>query len=906
MNFKKIIAAFSVFISVINFALFAQQDSLPLTSVVEKTQKLLTSYPIEKVHIHFDKPYYAVGDTLWFKTYLNSNMTNYQLSKIVYVEMLNGRDSVIRILQLPVKEKTANGQIVLDPETFKQDNYRFRAYTMWMANQGPDYFFNKVVPIGDVLRKQLYTHIDFKDVSANNVPATEARIVFKDFSGKPYVGKKVSWEVISNFESIAKGKGETAADGSLVAKISTDLKAKLTEGKLVTSVVLANPDKPAIGTFPLSDALNDLDLQFFPEGGELLGGVETNIAFKAVGSNGLSREVKGEVLDKDNKVVANFTSEHLGMGKFKLTPELGTIYRVNVTVPSGSNYSFRLPRVRQSGIGLHVDSSDSLAIKVAIVANDTYFERNKGKGFYLLAQSGGILCYAAQAILNNRSFNASIPKDKFPTGVAQFALLSSKGLPLSERLVFIRHDDTLKLQVQTDKKAYAIKDKVLLNLVSKSDSGATSGSFSVAVTDETKVPYAEDDENTILSNFLLTSDLKGYIEKPNYYFNHINSIKEAHLDLLMMTQGFRRFSYRDILADKYPQVLFFPQQGIDITGMVRLKNGMPAANVGLLISIPDKRYNAEARTDENGLFKFSNVVFTDSSSVTINARGNDNYRDLVITLDGEHYPGINKNPDRPDELQNMDTVLKSYLANSQKEYRSEFVLDEVEVVAKPVEKPSHKDYPALSGLSPIADHVIDGKQFSGCNDLLTCLQTQAMGLTYEDYNFYVTRDYNGGNRTPVQVFLNGMAVDVNALNTVMPAEVESVEIFTKDDLGTVNRTYQSNGVLVVNTKKKPKGQSISIKDLDKLIPKSNIITFSPLGYFKTKEFYSPKYTTIESKNISDLRSTIFWAPNVVTDKLGNAKLEFYNADGKGNYRVIVEGMAPSGQVGRTIYHYQVK
>src|SRR5690606_11739340 len=168
-----------------------------------------------------------------------------------------------------------------------------------------------------------------------------------------------------------------------------------------------------------------------------------------------------------------------------------------------------------------------------------------------------------------------------------------------------------------------------------------------------------------------------------------------------------------------------------------------------------------------------------------------------------------------------------------------------------------------------------------CNALLMCLQTAAMGLTFDREYFYVTRDYNAGSRVPVQVFLNGMPVDVHALHTVAPSDVESIEIFTRDELGTVNRTYKTNGVLVVHTKKKPEGEKLSIADLEKLIPKSNIVTFTPLGYIKKKEFYVPKYETQESRNISDLWTTIHCAPDVTTDAEGNARMEFYNADGIG-------------------------
>lgn len=898
----------SFFVTAFSLHSRAQQDSVPLQTMVDHTQKLLGSYPIEKVHLHFDKPYYAVGDTLWYKAYLTSNLTDYQWSKIVYVELLNSKDSLLRTWRLPLTDDhTASGYAVLDPENFRQDNYRVRAYTQWMINFGPDYFFDKVVPIGDALRKQVNTRIDFKDLSAGNTAQAQASIIFRDHSNRPYGNRKVSWEVVSNFETIARGRGETGADGALNIAVSSEKKEQIRAGRLVVALTLNNPAKPVIATFPLRSALADVDVQFFPEGGELLNDIETVIAFKAIGNDGLGRTIKGEVVDKDNQVVASFASEHLGMGKFSLQPQAGNTYSARVQLPGGEMRTYRLPRVKAAGIGLAVNNTDSAELRIRITANDVFFERNKGKGFYIMAQANGMLCYAAQATLRNNVIQVAVPKDKFPAGVTQITLFSSRGQPLSERVAFIyRKDMVLDLAVKSDRPTYGIKQKVLLDLGAKAEGEAVSGTFSVSVTDETKVPYADEDDVSVLSNMLLSADLRGYVEKPNYYFIDTDNSKLAHLDLLLLTQGYRRVDYRNVLAGKYPEVHLFPEQGVDVTGTVRLRNGLPAVNAGLTISIPDRRYTAETRTDESGRFRFPNLVFSDSSSVTINGRGNDNYRDLVISVDGGQFPTVNRNVNTPSELLNIDTALEPYLQNSQKTYRSEFLLDEVEIVAKPVVKPSHKDYPALSGLGMMADHTIDGANLSGCNVLLMCLQTAAMGLTFEQENFYVTRDYNAGSRVPVQVFLNGMAVDVHALNTVTPAEVESIEIFTRDELGTVNRTYQTNGVLVVHTKKKPQGEKMSLADLEKLIPKSNVVTFTPLGFLKKKEFYVPKYVTQESRNISDLRTTVHWAPDVITDAEGNARLEFYNADGKGSYRIVVEGMDKAGRIGRQVYRYTVQ
>lgn len=120
-----------------------QKPTIPINTVVEKVQKYFGVYPVEKIHLHFDKPYYAVGDTLWFKGYLHQNLYEYAASRIMYVEVLTSKDSLIQTLRIPLEGNVGQGQLVLDPQFVSQDNYRFRAYTKWMANFDNSYFFNR-------------------------------------------------------------------------------------------------------------------------------------------------------------------------------------------------------------------------------------------------------------------------------------------------------------------------------------------------------------------------------------------------------------------------------------------------------------------------------------------------------------------------------------------------------------------------------------------------------------------------------------------------------------------------------------------------------------------------------------------------------------------------------------------
>ncbi|NGM89415.1 hypothetical protein G5B35_19145 [Parapusillimonas sp. SGNA-6] len=306
---------------------------------------------------------------------------------------------------------------------------------------------------------------------------------------------------------------------------------------------------------------------------------------------------------------------------------------------------------------------------------------------------------------------------------------------------------------------------------------------------------------------------------------------------------------------------------------------------------------------------FENLVFPDSSKVNINARGNDNYRSLVINLDQTYFPAIDeRNPYTANEVLNIDEQLTPYLENSKNEYRKSILIDEV-VVSRTVQTSrTSKEFSSLSGLS-MAEHRIEGDRFSGCNVLTMCLSTLLTGITYDNntLKYYVTRNYNQGSRVPVQFFLNGMPIDENMLNSVQPHEIEAVEIFLRDDLGTVSRMYQNDGVVSIITKKeKPKGPRMTLSQIEALIPKTNVIDIFPLGYIKERKFYLPKYDTSQSKATNDYRTTIYWNPDVQLDENGKVTLDYYNADGNGRYKVVVEGMDDTGRLGRKEFYYNVK
>src|SRR5260221_2358477 len=178
---------------------------------------------------------------------------------------------------------------------------------------------------------------------------------------------------------------------------------------------------------PLSGKIN---VQFFPESGDLVYGIDSKVAFKAVGDDGFGKDIKGVILDDQNQEVTTFHSRHLGMGIFNLSPVSGKTYKARITYSDGSENSINLPLPLIKGYVLHINNADSLNIVVKIETSRNLINENANEGINLIAQSGGEIYFAAKSKSVSTIFTAVIPKRKFPSGIVQFTLFSSSGEPL--------------------------------------------------------------------------------------------------------------------------------------------------------------------------------------------------------------------------------------------------------------------------------------------------------------------------------------------------------------------------------------------------------------------------------------------------------------------------------------------
>lgn len=879
------------------FKLIAQED--PLNGLISKLQRVLEDYPQEKVHIHTDKPYYVVGDSLWFKGYIVNAEKNglSGLSKILYVDLINERDSIKKSLRIPVVLGLAWGDMVLT-DSLTEGNYRLRAYTNWMRNFGEEYYFDKVIRIGRSLPDQVHASVNYtfsKTAGGENI---RAEILYVDGEGKPVSSRDVSYSIELDNRVVSRGKGETDDAGKLTIEFTNKQSFLLKSGRIFTQVETG--EKRFQNKSFLIKATNaEVDVQFFPEGGQLIAGSRGRVAFKAVGADGLSRTVSGVLKDQTGAVIREFSTEHAGMGAFVFTPAQGATYSATMTFEDGSQKTLDLPKVLASGYNLFVNNQDDTSIKVSISASADLLGPSP---VTLIAESNGVVKFAGRNMLNKPNLVASIPKDRFQTGIVRLTLFSAGMTPVAERLVFVRRTPTIEMTIENNKPEYGLREKVDMSLKTRDGANApVAVAYSLAVINESKIPSDEDDETTILSNLLLSSDLKGYIEKPNYYFSSVSEVKDQHLDLLMMTQGWSRFTWKNTLAGIFPNIVFKPETGISISGTVKTLGGKPVANgkVMILASKGDGLL-LDTVTGADGRFSFDDLKFTDSTRFVIQARNAKDKRNVEIELDRVPPQLVTKSKNSPDIVLNVNASMLPYLQVRRDEYaelrkrglvRRNILLDEVRVSEK---KPPLKNSSNLNGAGR-ADAVITGDKLRNCVTIEQCLQGQVAGVVFRNGIAYSTRSMN----TPMQIIVDGMYVEPDYLTIIQPFDVESIEVLRTIGNTAIYGMRGGGGVLVINTRRGEPNYAYSYAP--------GITTYSPAGYHVAREFYSPNYDSPKlNKTLPDLRTTVLWVPHGVTDSSGKGKMSYFTSDNPGVYKVVAEGLDSKGGIFRKVFRYTVK
>ncbi len=885
------------------FAFISGKDDSPFNKLLNGLQQWTDSIPQEKVYLHMDKPYYALGDTIWFKGYVTLG-ARHQLSALsgaVYVDLINAEDSTVRALKLPVTSGMVMGNFILGDD-FNEGSYRIRAYTQWMRNAGSDYFYDRTLTVGSIASDGIISKANFQYKDDNNKPVLTAMLNFTDDAGKAIGDKTVRYEIVINKRTVWAQNTRTNVLGSINFNINNDDKTNL-NGAYIRATIGS-----VIRTFPIKAGLTQTDVQFFPEGGSLVNGISSKVAFKAVGIDGLGLPVKGTIVDETGNDIIPIETLHAGMGVFTLKPVADKSYSAKIAFADGSTKTVPLPKAADEGYVLSVYQPNADSVLLRISASKSFQQSS----IYLIAQTRGESVYTSPIKLTGAVNSVWLDKKLFPSGIAQFTLFNSTGDPLNERVAFIRNADQMQLNLKASKLVYKSKEQVKIDLNALDSKGkGIAGNFSVAVIDESKVPVEEADESTILNNLLLTSDLKGYVEKPNYYFTNVNAEVNRALDNLMLTQGYRRFAWKDLATAVSTKPEFEVEGlGFKVSGKVEAlasKKLLTDAKVNLM-GLRAGLMKATT-TDSVGRFMFDKIFLTDSIKFSLEARDAKNSDKVKIILDSVPKLTRTLNRNLGDINNDINTTLKKYIENGKKLddiYERYGQLDKVqrlrEVRIKATRippEPETKMQGAFRLQDVSADKVIkftDQEAFD-CNTLAMCLQAKIPGVTVVTVDGYsILKDMRGGG---IGLILDGRPIktkdEISEIldGAVAPEDVAKI-LVVRTNMAAVNVLGAPAIMIMTRPVSRRKQYNPHVANID------------PKGFNKVREFYQPRYDKPGSDKLPDLRSTIYWNPYLKTDINGKASVNYFNADGPGNYKVIVEGINADGELGRQVYRYIVE
>ncbi len=715
-------------------------------------------------------------------------------------------------------------------------------------------------------------------------------------------GKMIKQTVAPLFQSTAKGAFEIPADykGNFIhVKAFTrwmlnDDSAFTYERELTinTTTSKASPPKPIV---------YKTRVETFPEGGVLVGGLTTRVAFKASNQFGIPVMIKGFLVNDKNKVLDTLKVMHDGMGSFTYTFKPEEKYQLNWTDENGKTGTTAIPITKTEGARLSIKTTNDKAL--------VQVERTKNAGddfkkMNLLVHMNQNLFYKISLNASERTLlNAEVPIEEMSTGILQFSLFTSDWVPIAERIVFINnrlHEFNAKVlpqQINLQRRGKNVFD------IAVSDTAFTN--MSVSVTDASVVTP---DANSIYSDLTLSSDIKGKIYNPAYYLSSDADTVTANLDLVMLTNGWRKFDWDKIKAGKLPDWKYPVETDLlKITGKVfGMKSISTATPLLLNLIIANKDSSKKfvfIPVNKDGSFEDKNTFFYDTARIFYSFNGNDKLTDITqVQFSNGLLKQIQKKIQYNDTQHPYswnDSIAKSkmmYYLDQQEQLKKRMAsatLQEVIVKSKVKSKEQVLEEKYVSGLFSGGDgytfDMMDDPSAQGVQDILAYLQGKVPGLLISGSGSQATMTWRGA--TP-DLYLNEMISQVDMIQSTNVHDIAMIKVFRPPFFGSSGGG--AGGAIAIYTKKGTDGR--------KADPNAKGLENTVLGgYSKFKEFYQPQYDNPTEAVETDIRTTLYWNPYIITNKKNpRFRVQFFNNDFSKKLQVVLEGVNGDGKMTRVV------
>ena len=631
---------------------------------------------------------------------------------------------------------------------------------------------------------------------------------------------------------------------------------------------------------------NSYAVSFFPEGGSLVRGIESKVAFRITDAYGTGVKGKGVIVSQRGDTVATFEPTKFGIGHFMFTPVAGDSYRASINI-SDTTITRALPLVREQGFVMRV-SSDESKIRVRIQSNVA-----PANTVQLVIQTRQVLKLSEQKGLVNGSAEFLVDKIKLGDGISHITAFNENMQPVCERLYFKRPASKLVIQATSAAREVPSRAKATLQVTSKDETGkAVPADLSVSVY---RIGEASSFEGVDIDGYLwLTSDLRGSIESPAFYFSDTSADVQQAADNLMLTHGWRKFVWHDITSSRSFKGSFLPEFRDHIINarVVNTRTGKPAQDILTFLSVPGKRVQLYiSKSDTAGRLRFYTKDLYGLSEVMLqtDTRGDTSYRVEIINPFSDQF-SITSLP-----ALTLPAEIKTYLTenNVSVQVQNVFSGDRMKQLHLP-----DIDTAAFFG-PPDNSYMLDNYvRFSTMEEVLKEYVVEVL-VRRQKENFRLMMSGGLENRVflddPITLFNGVPVLETNKIMQYDPLKVQKIEV--------VRRRYfygpsLMNGIVNFTT-----------YDPDPaMLSGLNAVVFDYEGIQFAREFYSPAYDTRDqvASRLPDFRNVLYWSPDIKTDSVGRAVFDFYTSDVKGKYVVVVQGMSKTGRTGSQLFSFDVK
>ena len=777
------------------FALSGYAQQADINSINDKFDTYRKQALQEKLYVHLDRAFYYNGERMWFTIYAVDGTLHKPLdiSAVAYLEVIDFTNQAVAQTKIQLKNGGGNGSLVL-PVSVSSGNYLVRAYTRWMQNADPEFYFQQPISILNALRKP----------EAISVPETDA-----------------------------------------------------------------------------------ITIQFFPEGGHLVKNVKSKVAFHATNKEGHGLDFNGVIVNAANDTLVHFQSIKFGIGNFTFTPEESQAYRVIVKT-KGKVTSYPLPATKDYGYSLNLsDSSDR--IRLTATARLT---EGESEVVYLLVHSRNQVATSVSGKLQRGKTAFTFDKKLLGDGINHLTLFNGQGQPVCERLYFRQPENNLLITTTSDKTEYERRSKISLAFDARTTTGNVSPAhLSVAVYRKDSVQKIQ---LTSIDQYLwLTSELRGTVESPAYYMKGTQDAYEA-MDNLMLTHGWSRFSWNDVLKGTLPSYQFIPEsRGHVVTGTVtNMITNVPASQIRTYLSIPGKEirlYAANSGQQGQVMFPMKDFYGMNKLVMQTNTQQDSIYKLKIDDSFSPRFSSIRLPAFSVSRAAKNRILSQSIHAQVQ----TVFYADSSKVTGR------SRDTIAFYGNPSNRYYLDDYTRFSAMEDVLReYVGPVWLRKTNNKLHFWVLDELNGG------IFKDNSMVLVDGVPVFNEEKILAFDPLKVKKLDIVARQYylgpaEFNGIVSYIT---------ATGDLANFPLDTRSLVQNYEGLQHHREFYAPLYKSSADRNshLPDFRDLLFWTPELKADANGKYSLEFYSSDQTGNYEVIVQGITDEGLPGSSSTTFDVR